>query len=273
MSARPKPVAVRSATAWYDSPRHYDMVYADYTVLETRFLEAMLRRHGPPLSGRRHILEPACGSGRLAESLSRRGHRIWGFDLNAHQLAYARARLRRKGLSARLWQDDLAGFHLPAGAPAFDLAHCLVSTFKYLLDEAGALRHLRAVASALRPGGLYVLGLHLSDYANPAPDHERWSARSDQTRVVSDTWSKPPNRGTRTEAMRTRMRIQEGERKWVTETEWLFRTYGPGQLRSLLRKVPSLELVACHDFNYEVDSTRTLDLSSTDVVLILRRRS
>ena len=73
--------------------------------------------------------------------------------------------------------------------------------------------------------------------------------------------------------MRTRMRIQEGERRWVTETEWLFRTYGPGQLRSLLRKVPSLELVACHDFNYEVDSTRALDLSSTDVVLILRRRS
>lgn len=263
---------VRSSTAWYDSPRHYDMVYEDYTKPETRFLEAMLRRHGPPASGARRILEPACGSGRLVESLARRGHRVWGFDLNANQLAYARERLRRNGLRATLWQDDLGGFDLARGAGRFDLAHCLVSTFKYVLTEAEAARHLRKVAAALRPGGLYVLGLHLTDYANPAPDHERWAARKGRTHVVSDTWSAPANPRTRTEAMRTRMRIREGERRWVTETEWTFRTYGPGQLRSLLRKAPALELVACHDFHYDPTEARSLDLASTDIVLVLRRK-
>ena len=271
MSRRSTEPEVRSSTAWYDSPRHYDMVYADYTKPETRFLEAMLRRHGPPADGPRRILEPACGSGRLVESLARRGHRVWGFDLNPHQLAYARARLGRRGLRGVLWQDDLAGFAIPKGAGGFDLAHCLVSTFKYVLTEADAIRHLRKVAAILRPGGLYVLGLHLTDYANPAPDHERWAATQGRTRVVSDTWSAPANRRKRTEAMRTRMRIQQDGRKWVTETEWTFRTYGPGQLRSLLRKVPSLELVACHDFHYDVDETRDIDLSSTDIVLVLRR--
>lgn len=264
--------AERSATAWYDSPRHYDMVYADYTRSETRFLEAMLRRHGPPASGSRRILEPACGSGRLVESLARRGHRVWGFDLNANQLAYARDRLRRKGLRAMLWRDDLGGFNLPRGASGFDLAHCLVSTFKYVLAEAEAVRHLRKVAGALRPGGLYVLGLHLTDYANPASDHERWAARKGRTHVVSDTWSAPANPRTRTEAMRTRMRIRERGRLRVTETEWTFRTYGPGQLRALLRQAPTLELVACHDFRYDASETRSLDLAWTDVVLVLRRR-
>ncbi len=273
MSRRATEPEVRSSTAWYDSPRHYDMVYDDYTKPETRFLEAMLRRHGPPAEGPRRVLEPACGSGRLVESLARRGHRVWGFDLNENQLAYARARLRRRCLRGVLWQDDLAGFEIPKGAGGFDLAHCLVSTFKYVLTEADAVRHLRKVAAALRPGGLYVLGLHLTDYANPAPDHERWAATQGRTSVVSDTWSAPANRRTRTEAMRTRMRIREGERSWVTETEWTFRTYGPGQLRDLLRKAPALELVACHDFHYDVTETRELDLSSTDIVLVLRRKA
>lgn len=272
MSAGLRQPAERSSTAWYDSPRHYDMVYADYTKPETRFLEAMLARHGPPARGPRRILEPACGSGRLVESLARRGHRVWGFDLNSRQLAHARDRLVRRGLRAKLWPDELARFRLPRGAAGFDLAHCLVSTFKYLLSERAAVSHLRKVAAALRPGGLYVLGLHLTDYRQSAPDHERWSATRGATRVVSDTWSAPANRRTRTEAMRTRMRIREGARAWVTETDWVFRTYGPGQLRALLRKAPALEVVACHDFRYDPDESRSLDLAWTDVVLVLRRR-
>lgn len=272
MSPRPTDLAVPTATAWYDSPRHYDMVYADYTKPETRFLEAMLEQHGPPKSGPRAILEPACGSGRLIESLARRGHRLWGFDLNRHQLNYATARLKPLGLKARLWQDNLGSFKIPRGAPRFDLAHCLVSTFKYILKESEAVRHLKTVAAALRPGGLYVLGLHLTDYALAAPDHERWAATQGKTRVVSDTWSAPANRRLRTEAMRTRMKIREGKRSWTTETEWSFRTYGPGQLKALLRKVPELELLACHDFHYNFKQTRSLDLESTDLVLILRRK-
>lgn len=273
MSAGRRQPTERSSTAWYDSPRHYDMVYADYTRPETRFLEAMLARHGPPARGPRRILEPACGSGRLVESLARRGHRVWGFDLNDHPLAFARDRLRRRGLRAKLWKDDLASFGLPAGTGRFDLAHCLVSTFKYLLGERAAAGCLRRIARSLRPGGLLVLGLHLTDYAHPRPDHERWSARRGRTRVVSDTWSAPADRRSRSERMRTRMRIREGAQSWETETEWVFRTYGPGQLRSLLRKVPSLELVACHDFNYNVDEERSLDLTSSDIVLVLRRRA
>lgn len=274
MSRRATPSEEPSPAAWYDSPRHYDMVYADYTGPETRFIEAMLARHAPPARGPRRILEPACGSGRLLAALAARGHRVAGFDRNDRALDYARGRLRRLRLPAVLWRDELAAFRLPRGAAAgsFDLVHCLVSTFKYLLSEREAAASLRRMTDALRPGGLLLLGLHLADYRRPAPDHERWVARRGSTRVISDTWTSAPDARSRRESMRTVMRIRERGRERRVESVWQFRTYGPGQLRALLRKEPRLGLLACHDFNYEAGQTRGLDLASPDIVLVLSRR-
>lgn len=259
-----------SATAWYDSPLYYDMVYADYTRKETRFIEGILGRHGPPPSGPRRILEPACGSGRLLESLAARGHAVHGFDLNRHQLAFAKARLRAKGLATQVWRDRLEDFRVPRGV-RYDLVHCLVSTFKYIQTQAGAVRCLRRMAGALRPGGILLLGLHLTDYRHRAPDHERWIGRRPGVRVVSDTWSAPAIRASRTEAMRTRMRITERGRTRVEETVWTFRTYSPTELRALLRQVPALRLLGCHDFRYDLSAPRKLDMSYSDIILVLRR--
>lgn len=268
MTARPRVV---SSTAWYDSPLYYDIVYQDYTRPETRFLEAIARRHGPVRRGPMRILEPACGSGRLLESLARRGHAVHGFDLNPNMLRHARRRLGDAGLSGVTWRDRLETFR-PPGRGRFDLAHCLVSTFKYILTETGARGHLRRVAQALRPGGLYVLGLHLTDYRQAEPDHERWIRRRGDVRVTSDTWSDLPDRKTRLEACRTRMRIRHGARRWEEETLWDFRTYSPAELRRLLRSVPELELVACHDFHYEMRRRRHVEDGAGDIVLVLRRK-
>jgi SAM-dependent methyltransferase len=247
------------------------MVYADYTGKETRFIEGAWRRHGDRPGGCLRVLEPACGSGRLMESLAVRGHVVHGFDLNRHQVAFTRARLKARGLKGRVWRDRLQDFRVPEGA-GYDLAHCLVSTFKYIDTEAGAVAALRRMASALRPGGLLLLGLHLTDYRRNPPDHERWIGRRPGIRVVSDTWSEPADREARTEAMRTRMRITEGGRTRTEETHWLFRTYSPSELRALLAKVPTLRLVACHDFHYDLSSSRRIDLSSTDLVMIFRNQ-
>jgi SAM-dependent methyltransferase len=260
----------QSATAWYDSPLYYDMVYADYTKKETRFIEGIMERHGPALTGPLRVLEPACGSGRLLESLAARGHIVHGFDLNKHQVAFAQKRLKAKGLKGRVWRDRLQDFTVPPRA-RYDVAHCFVSTFKYIDTEAGAVRALRRMATALRPGGLLLLGLHLTDYRNSPPDHERWIGRKPGIRVVSDTWSAPANRPARTEAMRTRMRITERGQTRVEETLWDFRTYSPAELRAMLRQVPSLRLLACHDFHYDLGSERKLDLAYSDVLLVLRK--
>ncbi len=260
-----------TATAWYDTPLYYDMVYADYTRKETRFIEGIVKRYGPKVAGPLRVLEPACGSGRLLESLARRGHAVAGFDLNRHQVVFAKNRLKAAGLKGRVWRDGLEAFQLPS-IPPFDVAHCLVSTFKYVLTERGAVASLRRMAQALRPGGLCLIGIHLTDYAANPPDHERWVGRRPGIRVVSDTWSAPANRQKRTEAMRTRMRITRAGKTWEEETHWLFRTYSPAEVRSLLAKVPALELVVCHDFHYDLKATRKLQSDYSDVILVLRKQ-
>ena len=206
--------------------------------------------------------------GRLVVELARRGWRVTGNDLSRPMLDYARARLREEGLSARLVHGDMAELEL---AGRFDLAHCLVSTFKYLLSERAATRHLERVADLLVPGGLYCLGFHLTDYDNLRFDRERWVVDEGDTRVVCNIQAWPADPGRRRERMRSRMRITEAGRVHEQETHWWFRTWDARQVRRLLRREPRLELVAVHDFRYDPEVEITLE-EGFDVLLVLRRR-
>lgn len=260
---------------WYTLPRYYDWIYGEGTRREARFLEAMVARHGR--LGRQRVLEPACGSGRLVLELARRGWRATGFDASAPMLEFARARLAARGLRARLLEARLE--RVPA-LGRFELAHCLVSSFKYLGSESAARAHLRAIARALVPGGLYVLGIDLAHYADRQAWRERWSARRGRCTVVNEVIGAPPNRRTRSEAMRARLSVRRtaaaGRRARAPEryvTHWSFRTYDLAELRALLAAVPELELVAVHGYDCDARRPHALDGERLDHVLVLRRRA
>ncbi len=258
---------------WYDTPLYYDIVFDDGTVQEADFLEAAFAKHATSAKGRR-LLEPACGSGRLALELARRGWAVSGFDGNAHMIEFAQQRMAAAGLKARLWEDWMQSFTLPKGVKGgFDLAHCLVSTFKYLHTEADAVECLKRVATALRPGGLFLLGLHLTDYEAVKAEHERWVAKRGRIEVVCNTHTWPADQITRLEKLRTRLKITDTGRTHVQETHWQFRTYNAAQLRALLRRVPELEYLECYDFTYDIHDPRKLDDRYADVLLVLRRRA
>jgi SAM-dependent methyltransferase len=269
--------AVRPRTSdWYDAPRDYDIVFDAGSHDEARFLEAVHRRHATS-SGRR-ALEPACGSGRLVVELARRGWDVTGFDLNAAMIAYARARIARergrararRGFGrARIVRGDMADFRVRG---RFDLAHCLVSTFKYLLDERSARSHLTCIARALEPGGIYALGFHLSEYASRSRSRERWIGRRGATSVVCNTQVWPPDRRARLEDVRARLLVREHGRERRTETRWRFRTYDEREVVRLFRSVPELEHVATYDFGYDADRPRDWPDDQLDCVFILRRR-
>lgn len=251
---------------WYETPHYYDIIFDVDTGREADFLEAAQQRYGR--SRGRRVLEPAAGSGRLLVELARRGWRCTGFDASQPMLDYAGERLSEQGLSARLVQARMEDFELRG---PFDLAHCLVSTFKYLLDEDSARAHLERVAAALAPGGIYVLGLHLSEYGLGAISHERWVAERDDTRVVCNIRGWPPERRRRRERVRSRLAVEQGGERRFTETEWWFRTYDARQLSALVESVPALELVAVHDFDYRLESSGPIDDERLDRLLILRR--
>lgn len=254
---------------WYDTPLYYDIIFDADTPREATFLENVWASYGTK-SRTRRLLEPACGSGRLITEMARRGWNVSGFDGNQRMLDFAKERLRQEGLKARLWADWMQSFTVPKTAH-YDLAHCMVSTFKYLLTEADATACLQRVADSLKPGGVFALGLHLSDYTSGQEAHERWVAKREDIEVVCNTHTWPANAKTRLEEMRTRLKITHAGRSHMQETRWKFRTYDARQMKTLLRRVPDLSLVASYDFTHDMESPRELDDSYADIVLILVR--
>jgi hypothetical protein len=153
----------------------------------------------------------------------------------------------------------------------FAVAHCLVSTFKYLLTEQAARKHLECVARALKAGGIYVLGFHLSQYGTDSKIRERWVESRDGTHVTCNTQFWPPDPRRRIERVRTRLTVRERNATRRFETSWAFRTYDARQVMRLLKTVPQLEHVATYDFTYQPERPGALDGRQLDVVLILRR--
>ena len=256
---------------WYETPLYYDIIFEEDTTKEGDFIEEALRRFGRirKHAGKPRLLEPACGSGRLVAEMARRGYAVTGFDRLAVMLDFARRRLAAQKLDATLTLGELDDFKFPG---RFDVAHCLVSTFKYLATGQAARAHLDCVARALQPDGIYLLGFHLSDYRWPFCQHERWVNERDGVRVVCNIRSWPPDPVKRREQVRSRLRIEEGGRVKLAETNWWFRTYDARQAKRLLATVPQFEHVATYDFCYDWTRPRDLDMKYLDTLLVLRRR-
>lgn len=261
---------------WYDHPLYYDIIFDEDTQKECEFIEQLALKHEVisrpdiPLQ----ILEPACGSGRLVKALCERGHQVSGFDLNDKMLAFATQRLQEADLTsaAQLWVDRMEDFSV-AENKLFDVAHCLVSTFKYVLEEEGAISHLQHVAKHLKPGGLYLLGFHLSNYQNHGEEHERWTGSRDGIHVVCNTHTWPPHAKSRREKLRTRLRITREEATWTQETHWEFRTYNRAQAKELLSQVPEFECLECFPFTYELESAFPISQAHYDTVFVLRKKA
>ncbi len=122
---------------------------------EAERLVSLLERHGIGRAGTR-ILDLACGAGRHAAVLARRGARVVGLDLSAPLLALAR---RRTG--NWLVRGDMRAIGLRSGH--FDAIVNLFTSFGYFDDEAQHVAVLHEVARVLAPGGWFVL-----DFLNAA---------------------------------------------------------------------------------------------------------
>ncbi len=255
------------AIDWYKLPRYYDLVFSSLNREEIAFIIDLYQSYGFSANGR--MLEPACGSGRLLEGLARRGFRVDGFDLSPDMVDFAQKRMSRKGLSGDIWVDDMASFKTKR---RYDFAFCLVSSFKYLLTEAQALGHLQSVSAALKPGGIYALGFHLSEYEDRRKDHEEWSGARGRTKVHCRIDSWPPDQKSRLEKIRARMTVTMPTRTATMESEWMFRTYSREEFLRLIRKCPDLEHVATHNFDYQADEEIELGEDDLDSIVILRRR-
>ncbi len=259
-SAKPQP-------EWYDYPEYYDLGFQEDTPKEIEFLKKAFERFGDgPV---RRIIEPACGTGRLVYRLAELGYDVAGFDLNENALDFLRKRLDKKKLKANVFKANMIDFKVDK---PYDAALNTFNTIRHLLTEDDAVSHLRAVAAALRKGGLFFLGLHVMP--PDADEHciERWKAKKGKTNVSYTLRVVDWKARERLETLRVSMLIRKGEQPPIrVKTEMTLRSYTLAQLRKLLSKVPEFELVESYDFWYEIDEPIKLSRDSSDTLLVLRK--
>jgi SAM-dependent methyltransferase len=250
----------------YDYPRYYDLVFGSDWKAEFDFLRQAFDKFAR--SRVRRVFEPACGTGRLLFRLALAGYDVSGLDLNPRAVDYCNKRLVRHNKKPSVFVGDMADFELPR---PMDAAFNMINSFRHLLSDELAFNHFRCVARSLKPGGIYVLGLHLTPTEGTAISEERWSARRGHLGINTHLATHDLDLTARTERCTMTMDVYTPTRIFQISDELTFRTYTWPQMRALLATIPQFELIANFDFRYQIDSPINVRADTQDLVLILRR--
>ncbi|MGI9519695.1 MAG: class I SAM-dependent methyltransferase [Pirellulaceae bacterium] len=250
----------------YDWPKYYEFVYGSDWQAETEFLQGCFNRFvdGPVY----RLFEPACGTGRLVFRLAQAGFSVSGIDLNPKAIAFCNERLERHELPPSCFVADICDFKLDSRQ---DAAFNTINSFRHLESESAALRHLNCMADAVRPGGIYVLGLHLLPTESEPDEEEAWSHRRGHLQVNTRMWLVDRDEEMRYETHAFVFDVYTPTRQFRIRDQFRFRTYTLPQFLELLEQVPAWQVAAVHDFAYDLDSPVPLDSETQDAVFILQR--
>lgn len=107
------------------------------------------------------ILDLACGPGRFAIPLAKRGYQVVGLDISEVYLKQAYAKAKEQGLNIHLVQGNMR--HIPF-ENEFDAVINLFTSFGYFEREEDHLLVLKEVHKSLKPGGRFLLELMNRDW-------------------------------------------------------------------------------------------------------------
>ena len=271
----------------YDHPKYYDLVFGADVAAETKFILGCAAAYLDQAPG--WFFEPACGTGRLIHSLFRKGYRAAGLDLNGRAVDFCNQRLTRHGYPVTAVVADMSEFgpeqfrHLLAGpkkrsrkkSTAASFSACVgfntINSFRHVASEAAARDHFRCMASIIRPGGLYLLGVHLTPTSIAPSETESWSARRGNLAINTHMWTVQRDPKRRMERFGIRFDIHTPRDQFRIVDELRLRSYTPDQMRRLIRSTDQWEIEQTYDFAYDLASPIKVDASTEDVVYVLRR--
>ena len=253
-------------TSIYDFPTYYDLVFGSDTAAEMKFLEKCFTKF---VDGKvRRVFEPACGTGRLIYRMGQRKLEVGGNDLHETAVAFCNRRLERNDLKGRAVVDDMSDFTIKR---PYDAAFNTINSFRHLLTEEQARGHLECMAHAVRPGGIYALGLHLTPTRGPATDYESWSARRGQLSINTSMWPIEKKPKKRLERFGISFDVYKPSGSQKIEDVLELRSYTASQLEELIASVPLWTICEWYDFGYDADQPIQLKSTTEDVVVILKR--
>ncbi len=153
----------------------------DYATLEpSPLLERAVELCGVGGGVTRRALDLACGAGRHALFLAARGFSVTAVDASRVGVEHLRERARQRGPDgdARVAELERGEFHIEPGA------YDLVCDFYYLQRDL-----FPALRAGVRPGGLFVAAIHLSDEDPRArPTNPDFLLEPGELRAEFDGW-------------------------------------------------------------------------------------
>jgi len=141
----------KRSTEVLDDAEEYSLFgYPPTTTKDCDFLDVILKVSGceSPV-----LLDIACGIGRHALEMARRGYDVTGIDISESMICEARENGLAEGLDVRFEEHDMRtlDFHTQ-----FDTAYILFNTMGLLTSNEEVLDFLYGVYDALRPDGLFI---------------------------------------------------------------------------------------------------------------------
>ncbi|EAQ82061.1 class I SAM-dependent methyltransferase [Blastopirellula marina] len=257
----------RATADIYDLPEYYDIIFADEWEAEFDFLRFCFDRYvdGPT----QRLLEPACGTGRLLVELHGVGYTVAGVELNEKMTRYCRERCP----GADLLSGDMANFRLDqfAHSEPFDAGFNMINSVRHLLSEELAVAHFRCMAAAIRPGGIYIVGLHLTPTIGQPLEDETWVATRDDVTVTCHLETYDRDLDARIERASLGYDIEKNGHEVQVVGDLSFRTYTAAQLQQTLQTAGGWRIAATYDFTYDQDEPIVVGEVSEDVVYVLQR--
>jgi len=177
--------------SFYDAlADHYHLIFEDWDTSiarQAKILSAVLASEtsASPL----HILDCACGIGTQALGFAQLGHRVTASDLSPAAVARARHEAALRNLSIDFHVADMTSLAEIPNA-SFDVVATLDNALPHL-DPDQLQSAARAIASKLKPGGLFLASIR--DYDQILLDHPTMQSpaffgENGTRRIVHQVW-------------------------------------------------------------------------------------
>lgn len=222
----------------YSDPTVYDILHTPGTSEEVDTYLWIVSKH-LQLNKSLKWLEPACGTGRCLRLLAQRGYYVAGFDIDQEMIRYS----KNSGLACELFEADMIDFNSQLKCK-FDVAFNPFNSIRHLHSDEAMLKHLEQVAQSLNSGGLYLVGISLSDYDNDVPEEDIWTGSRDDCKVTQVVNYLPPDQISRLETVISHILV-ENKDEHINET-YKLRSYNKLEWTELVANSP-FEVVKSYD--------------------------
>jgi SAM-dependent methyltransferase len=197
---------------------------------------------------------------------------VIGFDINPAMIRLVNRKARAAGVAApKIYRGDFSEFTLKSQV---DSAYMLIDTVRHLTNGRALRRHFRSMREAIRPGGVYVIGLDLADPDADGPvAGQSWTTERGDRKVTCSvgTW-RGPDRYRQQEFHESLLECEDGDRAFTITSRYRMIRLTWDRLVDLARIGKDWDHVWTTDLHYGTDERIDAATRVSDVVLVLVRR-